>query len=93
MATGAISYMEPSEVQKFAGAYQEQQLFEEAEARALQHIERLHTYAAQNPDPTKLNPKDLVDAIPHVRNVIADLSTMQDLGRGTLETYTEALKR
>ncbi len=93
LATGAISYMEPADVRKFAGAYQEQQLFEEAEVRALEHIERLDTFIPQKPDPTKLNPKDLVDAIPDVRNVMADLSAMQDIGRGTLDTYAEVLKR
>jgi len=76
LATSAVSYMEPADVRKFAGAYQEQQLFEEAEVRALEHIERLDTFVPQNPDPTKLNPKDLVDAIPDVRNVMADLSAM-----------------
>ncbi len=40
-----------------------------------------------------MNPKDLADAIPDVRNVIADISSMQDLGRGTLATYAEVLTK
>jgi hypothetical protein len=93
LATGVVSFMEPAEVQKYAGAYQEQQLFEEAEERALEHIERLDSYLLQNPDPTKLDPRDLGDAISDVRNVITDLITMQDLGRGALASYAEVVKK
>jgi hypothetical protein len=93
LATGTVSFMKTSEVQKYAGAYQEQQLFEDAEGRALEHVERLDSYTQQSQDPSKLNPKDLVDAIPDVRNVISDLSAMQDLGRGTLAAYAEVLNK
>lgn len=93
LATGTVSFMKASDVQKYAAAYQEQQLFEDAEGRALEHVERLDSYIQQVQDPRKLNPKDLADAIPDVRNVIADLSVMQDVGRGTLAAYAEVLNK
>ena len=53
LATGTVSFMDASAVRKYAGAYQEQQLFEEAEERTLEHVERLGSYIAENQDPTK----------------------------------------
>ena len=91
LATGTLSLMEPPEVQRYAGAYQEQQLFEDAQARALEHIERLGSYVT-NADPAKISVRDLTEALPDVRAVIADLSAMQDIGRGTLEAYGRILE-
>ena len=61
--------------------------------RALADVERLQTYTlGRAPDPAHLDPRDILAAIPDVHAVLADLTAMQDLGRGTQSTYEEALK-
>jgi len=92
-ATGALSFMPYNEVQNFATAYQEQQNYEDAVARALGHYEVLSTYLIHNADPRGLNPHDIDTAIPDLRLALADLAAMSDWGRGTLATYNDALKR
>ena len=92
-ATGVLVYMDPEHVRRYAGAYTSQQWLEESEARALDHIERIDTYLVRYPDPTKIGQKDIAEAIPDVRSVLTDLNAIQDIGRGTTETYTEALKQ
>ncbi len=91
-ATGVLTYINYDKVQKYAGAYQEQRLFEEAQERALQHLEELDGYLAQNKDPRNISVQDAEAAIPDVRHVIADIAAMNDIGRGLMGAYNDALK-
>ncbi|MDP9037941.1 MAG: hypothetical protein M3O02_01545 [Acidobacteriota bacterium] len=89
---GAIGYMDYAEVQRFASAYKNQDLFERSAELALQHYEVLETYVAPGDDPRNMKPQDIETAIPDVRRAIADLRSMYDAGRGTLAVYGQALK-
>jgi hypothetical protein len=91
-ATGALSFMPYAEAQKFATAYHEQQNYEDAVTRALGHYEVLDTYLTPHTDPRDMKPQDVENAIPDLRQALADLNAMADWGRGTLGTYDEALK-
>jgi hypothetical protein len=91
-ATGALSYMSYDEAQRFAVAYHEQQLYEDAVAIALHQYELLDTYLIHNPDPRTMAPPDIASAITDVRKSLAELNAMSDWGRGALGTYDGALK-
>jgi hypothetical protein len=90
--TGALSYIPYERVQSFAQAYQEQQLFEDATERGLEHFEILDTYVAAGQNPLAMKPADIETAIPDLRRALADLSTMYDIARGTMKMYDEVLK-
>jgi len=90
--TGALSYIPYERVQQFAQAYQEQQLFEDASERGLEHFEVLDTYTAPGQNPLTMKPADIETAIPDLRRALADLSAMNDIARGTMKVYEAALK-
>ena len=90
--TGALSYMDYDEAQRFGTAYRAQQMYENAVAQALGHYEVLETYVPKGTDPRDMKPQDIETAIPDLRKTEADLGSMYDWGRGTLKTYDEALK-
>jgi hypothetical protein len=92
-ATGALSYMSYNEAQRFAVAYHEQQLYEDAVAIALHQYEVLDTYIVDDRDPRTLPPEDVATAIPDLRRAMADLNAMSDWGRGALGTSEDALKQ
>jgi tetratricopeptide (TPR) repeat protein len=90
--TGALIYISYERVQRFAEAYQEQQLFEDATERGLEHFEILDTYVARGQNPVAMKSADIETAIPDLRRALADLSTMNDIARGTMKVYESALK-
>jgi uncharacterized membrane protein len=92
-ATGALSYMDYDEVQRFATAYHEQANYEAAVAQALSQYEVLDTYISNDADPRDMKPQDIETAIPDLRKALADLSSMADWARGTMGTYNDALKQ
>jgi hypothetical protein len=91
-ATGALSYMRYEEVQRFSGAYQEQQLFEEAVARTIRDFALYATYVKER-DPREMKPQDVEGAINDLRQVSAGIATMSSLTRATLYLYDDALKQ
>ncbi|WP_158819707.1 hypothetical protein [Granulicella sp. S156] len=91
-ATGVLSYMNYGEAQRFSAAYQEQQFFEEAVAKAFSDDELLATYIVKGRDPREMKPPDIESAIGHVRQDMADIRTMSDITRATLTLYDKALK-
>jgi len=93
LSTGVVSYMSYDKVQVLSGAYEEQQLFQASEERALEHLEELDPYVANLKSAADLSDKDAVDAIPVVRLILADLAAMQDVGRGTMGAYEDALRQ
>lgn len=92
-ATGALSYMNYGEAQRFSAAYQEQQLFEEAVAKAFTHFAILGTYNGKGRDPRELKPQDVESEMGDVRQVMADIKTMSAITRATLILYDDALKQ
>ncbi len=92
-ATGALSYMSYDEAQRFAVAYHEQQMYEDAVTGALQQYELLDTYLIHNPDPRTMAPPDIDAGIIDVRKALAELNAMSDWGRGALRTYDGALPK
>ena len=91
-ATGALSYLPYDEVQRFATAYHEQQMYEDAVERALGNYEILDTFLISSKDPRTMPPQDIEQAVPDVRQSLSDLGAMSDWGRCTLHTYDDALK-
>lgn len=91
-ATGALSYMDYGEVQRFSEAYQGQQLFEDTVARAFGHFALWATYIRRGQDLGAMKPQDVEGAIGSLRQVMADTKTMSDLTRGTLLMYDAALQ-
>jgi hypothetical protein len=92
-ATGALSYMNYGEAQRFSAAYQEQQLFEEAMAKTLSHFTIVSTYIGNGHDPRDLKPQDIESAIGNVRTVMSDFKTMSGVSRATVTLYDKALKQ
>ncbi len=91
MATGAVSYIDPKLVQKFATAYHEQENYEAAVTQALLNYEVLDTYIETGQDPRDMGAKDIDTAISDLRRSLADLHSMFDWGRGGLKIYEEVL--
>jgi hypothetical protein len=93
ISTGVVGYMNYNKVQDLSGAYEEQQLFTDAEERALEHLEQLDPYIANIKSASEISDRDAIDAIPDVRHMIADLSAMHDIGVGTMKAYDDALRQ
>ncbi len=91
--TGAVSFMPYEEVQRFSAAYQLQQLFEDAVAKAFDHFALLATFGGREQTSLNLSRSDTENAIVAVRQLMADIDTMSDLTRGMLVLYADALKQ
>lgn len=92
-STGVLSYLEYAEVQRFAMAYKEQDMFEAMQQQTLDEYLQLDSYVVKGFDPAKISPEDLKTALPEVRRALAHLMGMLDVSRGALQAYDEALKK
>ena len=89
-STGVLSYMDYDEVEKFSGAYKEQDQLQAMEELALNdYLQLVPVLAHHSKDMT---PERAKDALPFARNAMGHLSGMYFIGVGTLGTYKEALK-
>ena len=91
-STGALSYMDYGEVERFSDAYKEQALLQTMEEQALDDYLQLMPVVAHSGNAGVVSPEIAKEAIPFVRRVIAHLSGMMDVGAGTVEMYEAALK-
>ncbi len=89
-STGALSYMDYAEVEKFSGAYKEQDQLEAMEVLTmndyLQLVPVLSNHAKD------MTPERAKDALPFARSAIGHLSGLYFIGAGTLGAYDAALK-
>ena len=89
--TGALSYMEYAQVQRFASAYQLQKKFDGMQDQAVAAIVGSFS-ALTTGDPTKMSPAEATTTLGNVRLTIGNLETIREVGRGLDELYGEALK-
>jgi hypothetical protein len=91
-STGALSYMDYSEVERFSDAYKEQDLLQSMEEKALEDYLELSPIISHHGAGGIVSPETAKDALPLVRRIVAHLDGMLAVGQGTIGTYNEALK-
>lgn len=91
-ATGVVQYMHYDDAEKFAEAYDTQEVFNGLQSQTLENYLKLNSYVAANKDPKNLTQGEIESAMSDVRNTMAHLGAMRDLSRGLLESYDDALK-
>lgn len=91
-STGVLSYMEYGEVQRYALAYKEQDMFELLQQQTLDEYLQLDSYVVKGFDPATIRPEVTQAALPDVRRALAHLGGMLDVSRGALKAYDDALK-
>jgi hypothetical protein len=88
--TGALSYMEYSEVERFSEAYKEQEQLQRTEEVAandyMQLMPILHSHM------TDVSPELAKEALPYARSAIGHLSGVYSIEDGTMRSYNDALK-
>jgi hypothetical protein len=89
-STGALSYMDYGEVEKFSAAYKEQDLLQGVEEQTLNdYLELVPVLPKQVKDMT---PERARDALPFARSALGHLSGIYFIGVGTIGAYDDALK-
>ena len=91
-STGALSYMDYADVQRYSTAYKEQELLQKTAEQALDDYLQLGSFVSADHPPERLSPQEAASALPYVRQALGHLLGMYDVGVGTLGTYNEALK-
>lgn len=90
-ATGVLDYMPYDQVQLYASAYKEQDLFDAMQRQTLDDYLHFDSYEAQR-NPSQMSVDDMKSALALVRNAIAHLDGELDVGAGLLGAYNNALK-
>jgi hypothetical protein len=91
-STGALSYMNYAEVERFSDAYKEQALLQTMEEAALEDYLQVGAILSHQGKNGALNPEVAKDALPYVRHIVAHLNGMLAVGTGTIGSYEAALK-
>ena len=92
-STGALSYMDYVEVERFSNAYKEQALLQTMEEQALDDYLELMPILSQHSTQDTVSPEIARDAVAPTRRIIAHLNGMLDVGAGTMGAYQDALKK
>lgn len=92
-ATGALSFMEYDEVQKFSSAYQLQSKLERFEDDAVPPLVRLIAAIGYSPDPAKMPPAQAAESLKDVHMAMAHLTALSSLAADVNKAYDEALKQ
>ena len=92
-STGALTFMDYAEVERFSDAYKEQALLQTMEEQALEDYLELMPILSHHGKDGVVSPEAAKDAIPYTRRVVAHLNGMLAVGAGTAGTYEEALKQ
>ena len=91
-STGALSYMDYAEVERFSDAYKEQALLQTMEEAALEDYLQAGAILSHQGKNGVLNPEAARDALPFARHIVAHLNGMLAVGTGTIGSYEAALK-
>jgi len=93
-STGVLSYMDYSTAEKYAVAYKEQDLYEAIQQQALDDYLQLGPFIPKGFDPAKdtVTKEQADSALPIVRQTIAHLRGMGDVGLGARSAYQQALR-
>jgi hypothetical protein len=92
-STGVLSYMDYSHVERYSGAYKEQDMFELMQQQALEEFLQLDSFVINGFDPSKLTKEQVTAALPQARRAIAHLGGMRDVSLGAIQAYDNALKQ
>jgi len=90
-ATGVATYMDYATVERFAECYKEQDEYELVQGHAVEAFLGIVSFAAVK-KPAELSDDELRAAQPSVRQALAHLQALRDIGRGAVKMYDEALK-
>jgi cell division protein ZapA (FtsZ GTPase activity inhibitor) len=90
--TGVVSYMDYSTVEAFSDCYKEQDQYEHMEEQALSAYLRIESFVATK-KPTDLSDDEMRQAQPVLREALANLGALRDIGRGTADAYDQILKK
>lgn len=90
-ATGVISYMNYARVQKYANAYQVQEDFTRLQTNTFSESLRLQSYFVYGFDPEKMPPEEARAATVDVRQTVAYLQALDQVGNGLEKIYETAL--
>ncbi len=91
-STGVLAYMDYQQVQRYAGAYREQELLQRQEQAALNDILQLGSFFGPGQPLSALTAARAKDALPYARRALADVNGILDIGGGTLAAYDDALR-
>ena len=91
-STGVLSFMEYTEVEKFAAAYKEQDLLQTTLENTLNDYLQLTSVISPYKGPGKLTQQRATEALPYIRKTLGDLNGVMAIGQGTLASYKEALQ-
>jgi hypothetical protein len=92
-ATGALSYMEYSHVQRYASVYQLQDKFDVLQLQTFNDFLQLQSYVVNGFDPDKVTPEEAVSAAVEVRRAFARLKALDALGDALSKDYDTVLKK
>jgi hypothetical protein len=91
-STGAVTYMDYAEVERFSDAYKEQAMLQSMEEQALEDYLEIIPILSHPGNGGIVSPETAKEAIPFIRRIVAHLNGMLAVGNGTYGTYQEALK-
>jgi len=89
-STGALSYMEYGEVERFSQAYKEQEELQHMDEVAANDYMQLMPILGSNM--ADISPESAREALPYARSAIGHLSGVYSISDGTVRSYSDALK-
>jgi hypothetical protein len=90
--TGALGHMDYTEVRRYAGPYEFQDLFVQQQRKSLDLISAASALLTPAFDPAKPNLQDIGEFRRHVLQLQAALGVEKQLGEALLKAYAEALR-
>lgn len=89
-STGVLAYMDYGEVERFADAYKQQEMLQNAQEQALDDY--LQLTPGFHGMSKELTPEQAKDMLPFARRALGHVNGMLAVGQGTMESYDAALK-
>jgi hypothetical protein len=92
-ATGALSYMEYPQVQRYASVYQLQDKFDSLQTQTFNDFLQLQSYVVSGFNPDKMTPQDATVAAVDVRRAFARLEALDTIGNALNKSYIDVVKK
>ena len=91
-ATGALGYMEYAHVKRYSAVYTLQGQFGQLQAQTLTAYLQIQSYVVAGQDPRQMSVSDTQKASGEVRQTLADLLAMEQVGHALQTQYADVLK-
>ncbi len=91
-ATGALGYMEYAHVKRYSAVYTLQGQFAQLQAQTLTAYLQIQSYVVAGEDPRQLSVADTQKANAEVRQTLADLLAMEQVGQALQKQYATVLQ-